>query len=597
MQTILRSAGYAVSILWAVTWRLLCLFVIYRCVTTPSIGAHARLIFGGFAGGAALLPAIIGVADLVPGVIQLRTSGAWLSKRGWHGCGMRDWWWRCGFAGAILVTLVGRDWWSAFGCMVAFLVAREFFAGRRAVNAPRIDSLRGSQILPARILNKLARRKYGSGDVYIGGIAIPRAIEPYHCLLAGGTGQGKSVGITGMLDAIHARGDRAIIADDGGSFLARYGYDARRGDIILNPLDARSIPWSPLAEMRRPHDADAVAHSLIPDAEGEAAQWNRYAQTFMASVLWRVFEVDGDNGSLLFHLLEADMDVLRGMLAGMPAAGLVGKGNERMFGSVRGTVAAYVQGLRYCPDDAGHHAFSLRQWASQGAGWAYFNYLDDQLRVLAPLAGTMLGMVATGVLSQVPDEDRRTWLVLDEVAALGKIGALEDFLTRARKCGGCAIIGLQTIAQLRDRYGRNGAESMLSCLSSQLILNASDPDTAEFLSRSLGDVQVSRQTRSGSRADHGAHANWSQAIQTERLILPSEIASTPKRCGFLKLAGGLPIAPVRLDVPPSTGERAERFVPRDSAGLPRPARGPGSTEMKREPPGLPEFGDGETPRS
>jgi type IV secretory pathway TraG/TraD family ATPase VirD4 len=411
--------------------------------------------------------------------------------------------------------------------------------------------------------------------------------------MAGGTGQGKSVAITGMLDSVRARGDRAIIADDGGSFLARYGYHPERGDIILNPLDARSVAWSPLAEMRHPHDADAVAHSLIPDTEGEAAQWNHFAQTFASAILWRVFEAEGDNGSLLFHLLEADMNVLRGMLSGTSAAGLVGKGNERMFGSVRGTIAAYVRGLRYCPADAGREAFSLRKWTADGAGWAYFNYLDDQLRVLAPLVGTMLGMVATGLLSQTPDENRRTWLVLDEVAALGKIGALEDFLTKARKCGGCAIVGLQAIAQLRQRYGRNGAESMLSCLSSQLILNVSDPDTAEFLSRSLGDVQVSRQTRSGSRADHGAHANWSQSVQTERLILASEIGSTPKRCGFLKLAGGLPISPVRLDVPPDTGEQAERFVLRDTVSLPPPTADHGADGAKRGSSDLPNFGGDE----
>lgn len=592
MQTFLRSTGHAATIAWATAWRFLCLFVIYRCLTVPNIGENARPIFAGFAAGMLTLPPLFGVAELVPGFLPNRSSGAWLSEHGWYGRGMRDWWWRCGLIGAVLTTLAVQDWWAALGCAVVFVVAHKLLSGRQARDETAADSLRGSRILPARVLSKLARNEYGAGELRIGSVGVPRALEPNHFGLFGGTGQGKTVTFTRMLDAVRARGDRAIIADDSGTFLARYGYQRDRGDIVLNPLDARAVTWSPLAEMRHLHDADALAHALIPDAEGDAAQWNLYAQTFASAILWRTFEVDGNNGDLLFNLLEANVDVLRGMLAGTPAAGLVGEGNERMFGSVRGTVAAYTRGLRYCPADAGRNAFSLRRWVADGAGWAYFNYLDDQLRVLAPLAGTMLGIVATGVMSQQPNANRRTWMVLDEVAALGKINALEDFLTKARKCGGCAILGLQAIAQLRERYGRNGAESMLSCLSTQLVLNVSDPDTAEFLSRSLGDVQVSRQTRSGSKADHGAHASWSQVVQTERLILPSEIGSAPRLCGFLKLAGGLPIAPIRLTLPPRTRDRAERFVLRESISLPPTTVQDGGGAM-REPPNLPDFGDDE----
>jgi hypothetical protein len=455
--------------------------------------------------------------------------------------------------------------------------------------------LRGSEIVEPRRLTRLAKRKHGHGDLQLGGVTIPEAMEAKHTVFAGGTGQGKTAGIAGVLDVVHDRGDRAIVADSGGLFLSRYGFDARRGDIVLNPLDRRSVPWSPLAEIRMSYHADAVAHALVPDAEGPDATWHTQAQTFLSAVLQRVHEVRGTNRDLLRLALEAGMPELREKLAGTPAAGQVGDGNERMFNSVRSTVAAHLACLRYCPLDAGCEAFSIREWAAVGGGWAYFNYLDDQLRVMAPLAGAMLALAATGIMTRAPGSATPTWLILDEVAALGKIGVLEDFLTRARKSGGRAVVGLQSIAQLRERYGRNGAESMLSCLSTQLVLNVSDPDTADFMSRVLGDVQVAHRVRSAGHADHGANAQWSQTVQTERLILPSEISSLPELNGFLRIAG-FPVARVRLPLPTQLPARDAPFLLRDIVPAAQGviAGDPTATPEKGD---LPDFGNNEDRRS
>ena len=83
--------------------------------------------------------------------------------------------------------------------------------------------------------------------IAFGGVPLPYAFEPYHLLISGATGTGKSVAITPALGALRRRGDRAVIADAGGLFTARY---LQAGDVLLNPLDERAVPWSPLAESR-----------------------------------------------------------------------------------------------------------------------------------------------------------------------------------------------------------------------------------------------------------------------------------------------------------------------------------------------------------
>ena len=47
------------------------------------------------------------------------------------------------------------------------------------------------------------------------------------------------------------------------------------------------------------------------------------------------------------------------------------------------------------------------------------------------------------------------------MASLGRVQGLSDGLTKGRKYGLCAMMGLQSISQLRDVYGKDGAQTLL----------------------------------------------------------------------------------------------------------------------------------------
>ena len=67
-----------------------------------------------------------------------------------------------------------------------------------------------------------------------------------------------------MLSQIWERGETAIVYDPAIEYLPQF-YRESRGDVILNPLDARCPFWTPGDEV--PHEAEAltVAASLFPD--------------------------------------------------------------------------------------------------------------------------------------------------------------------------------------------------------------------------------------------------------------------------------------------------------------------------------------------
>ena len=92
-------------------------------------------------------------------------------------------------------------------------------------------------------------------------LRIPRDAENKHFLIVGDTGSGKSSIIRQMLYQVDARGDSAIVYDPACEFVKQF-YNQRRGDIVLNPLDARMPYWNPSKELRRKAEARALAVSL-----------------------------------------------------------------------------------------------------------------------------------------------------------------------------------------------------------------------------------------------------------------------------------------------------------------------------------------------
>ena len=84
--------------------------------------------------------------------------------------------------------------------------------------------------------------------VTLAGVPVAAQDETKHFKLIGATGTGKSTAIREMLTAALERGDRAIIADPDGGYLARF-YSAERGDVILNPFDSRSVVWDLFGEI------------------------------------------------------------------------------------------------------------------------------------------------------------------------------------------------------------------------------------------------------------------------------------------------------------------------------------------------------------
>ena len=412
-------------------------------------------------------------------------------------------------------------------------------------------TLRGAELGGAGKLNRANKdQDRGHGDwqrLRVGKVKIPIRKEILHTLLVGSTGTGKSTLLYHWLATLRKRGQRAIILDPSGEFAQRF---YREGDLILNPNDARFPGWSIFNEMRQASDADRLGKSVVPDVEGEGREWNHYAQDLVTGLLTSLYaKHEPSQGRFVELLTRAPKKDLERYLYGQPGQAMMDEGAEKMLGSVRAIIGTYARPF----DRMEEGPFSIRNWVrDDGSSWLFIPFQDSELQSLKPLLAAWLDIAISEVLSLPSSEDRRVWFFLDEISAIGKVQGLMDLLTRARKQGGAAVVGLQSIAQFKATYGDKNAQSLQSCLTTNIILRCADAETAEAMSLQLGTREIVRINQSG---DTKAPAQKSEQVTDSRLVMASELQTLKFLHGFIQISGPGPV--VKIKVPFYKGPKDE----------------------------------------
>lgn len=385
-----------------------------------------------------------------------------------------------------------------------------------------------------------------SRSLRLAGTALAPADETRHFKFVGSTGSGKSTAIAQLLQRALARGDRAVIADPDGGYLARFR-DPARGDVILNPFEVRSLKWDPFAEIRATYDAEQLSTGLIPssgDASGQ--EWRGYARTFLTAVVRRCHELARHDVAELWRLLAvATTRELRRILVGTPAHPFLEQDNARMFGSIRSITGSATAALAHVQAQNAP-AFSVRDWIGGGTGVLFMPYRANQIPALRSLIATWMRLAIFEAMSAA-EQDQRLWFVMDELDALGAIDGLKDALARLRKFGGRCVLGFQSIAQVLSTYGPGDAQTLVENCGNTLILRCSGSDsggTARFASHLIGEREIIRRQTARNRDRDGlpigrgsrrSHSTSEQHVM-ESAVMPSEIEQLPDLAGFLKTA-------------------------------------------------------------
>ncbi len=416
--------------------------------------------------------------------------------------------------------------------------------------APEAWHQRGAIIIESRTpAGAQARREQGAEMPSLAGCRIPGTDETKHFKIIGTTGTGKSTAIRELLGSALSRGDRMVIADPDGGYLRRF-FDADRGDVILNPFDARSVRWDLFGEIRQPYDAEQLARSLLPDPESGDRTWSGYARTLLTAVMRQAHGMGVRDVAELYRLIVmAPVDELRSLSSGTPAQPFFEEHNMKMFDSIRSVASSAVASLEHVAAQPGGRPFSVRDWIGVGggktpaagaAGVLFITYRADQIAALRSTVSAWMRIAIFEAMAGA-ERDQHLWFVIDELDALGKIDGLKDALARVRKFGGRCILGFQSVAQVAATYGAGDAHTLVENCGNTLILRCSASEgggTSRFASTLIGQREVMRQTSSRTRRPDEllGSVTRSEHFSIEPAVMDSEIEQLADLSGYLKFA-------------------------------------------------------------
>jgi type IV secretory pathway TraG/TraD family ATPase VirD4 len=366
-------------------------------------------------------------------------------------------------------------------------------------------------------------------------VRVPRDRESSHFLMMGDTGGGKSSLIRQMLIQIEERGEIAIVYDPEREYTPQF-YNPARGDVILNPLDARMPYWTPGDEARNEPETLTVAASLFPDRPTEQRFFMQQPRELFAHL--QTFKpTPHELASWMAHDEEIDKRV-----KGTPLASAISPtapGQRQGIMAELKTVAKALELLPY--ENQTKRRWNTIEWARKRRGWIFLTTTKTTRERLLPLISLWIDLLVLRLMDVAPTNDgfatlTRVWFILDELASLRKLPQLHAAITQGRKSNNPVILGFQGRSQLEVIYGHE-AEAMLSQPATKIFLRTSEPRAAKWVSECIGEVEI-EQLRESRGSDQFPRDRKSKNYQLERhvepLVMASEITGLPDKRGYLK---------------------------------------------------------------
>ncbi|MFN8833335.1 MAG: type IV secretion system DNA-binding domain-containing protein, partial [Alphaproteobacteria bacterium] len=379
-------------------------------------------------------------------------------------------------------------------------------------------------------------------------IPYPSHSEMMHTLICGSTGSGKTVLISDLIAQIRARGDRAIIFDKMGTYTERF-FEPKK-DIILNPFDERAPNWNIFNEVTLDAGFDAIAAAFIPfEKSGADPFWTKAARTIFAEVCISLKKQGVFTNQILVNtLLKKSLEDAAKLVKGTAAQAIIDEKSPKTALSVMSVLATYLKCLKFLRDEG--DIFSIREWIrdENASNCIFIPSTGDLHSTLTPLISAWIEIAINNILSLERSRQRKIWLIIDELPSLHTLPSLEQGLAEVRQFGGCFVLSIQSISQLRDRYGINGAQTLSSLCNNKVFLRAGDPDSARWYSDSIGTSEIEEFRESLS---YGAHemrdgVNLNKHKLTKHLVLPSELLNLKEREGYFCMSKSYGVAKVEF---------------------------------------------------
>ncbi len=428
---------------------------------------------------------------------------------------------------------------SFFGFLTLFLF--------KGILSRRKTHVSGKKICSPSTLKLRLRLTFQASPLILGSVPLVKNTENQHLLVTGATGSGKTNTFHHLLPQIRRQKQRAIIVDTSGEFVEKYYREGK--DILLNPFDKRSVSWHPWCEGITGPELETMSQILVPPAKRDEDDFWRKGSQGVVNEALQMFAADQKTSSLVKLLLYEDLSTLSGTMFGSAATAFVDMSSDKTSGSIRAMLASFIKCLELLEDT--ETPFSIKNWIQNHEyddSWLFLHCTIQQRASLTSLLSTWISIAIIGLKKMAPDQTRKLWFVLDELARLNHLNGLEELVTEGRKYGGCAALAIQSPAQLEEIYGREKTRTILGNCNTRIAFVENDPETANSISKIFGESELI-ETQEG--ISYGSNSirdgvNLSFQQKAKPVVSSSSLQALKKHQAFIKLPGNLPITKIKL---------------------------------------------------
>ncbi|RJQ48922.1 MAG: hypothetical protein C4538_03070 [Nitrospiraceae bacterium] len=433
----------------------------------------------------------------------------------------------------------------SFGFSAIFVVLGLSFISKRGIKTSDQSFVRGSRFAKTAEINvriKDYRITFGKEK-----IRFPKSFENTGVFLFGAPGSGKSTFIKHLLPQIE--GFPGIIYDRKPEFYPIF-YNPKK-DLLLDPIDARSIQWNIFKEIREQEDIINIVKSLVPlPVEPQHAFWYLASQqifTAIFNLLWQTGNASNKNLIEFLYRYGSNREKLLLELRNYPQVhGYLSRDNN-MSNSVMAVFSQFANALiqRHFYHDGN---FSVREFINNGTGRLFIVNRIATEESFKGYYSLFLDLAFREFLCRPINRQYRFWFIIDEFPSLMKLETLEKLLAEGRDRGSCPLLGAQDFEQVKKNYGTN-AYSIFNQTNTKVVFRINDPNTSEYLSKAFGEQEIVTpvKTLSTSTNRHREGYSFSEQKNVSKLILPSEIKGLETLTAFASI-GEYPITKLTLDI-------------------------------------------------
>ena len=319
---------------------------------------------------------------------------------------------------------------------------------------------------------------------------IQKKSESKHLLLLGGSGSGKTQSIVSLLQDIFEKRplDKVIIFDVKGDYTGLF-CDPEKS-LFLSSGDNRTPQWCIGRDIQK-NAMDHVLKALIIEDGTQDPIWPLSAKAALRSVL-----LDLLDRNKLFSLSDLQKaltpeNIRRCAKENDPNLyETLKEETSEVSRSVLFTLNSMVQGVG---DFSGENStFSVKDFLTWSKKTRLFLKRppggEDSFSMSARL---LVACVLAHVMDLPDDQNRRIWLILDELAILKSFPLVLEAVERGRSKGLCVVAGVQDWGSMEEYYDKS-ARSLYTSFASKVFLAMKDPESAEYYSKSLGELVVDR---------------------------------------------------------------------------------------------------------